>query len=478
MLSNYVKTVINQMSRRTGIRLTKAHRDILTFAHTHYETHGVPPMYTAIQKATGTNRATLEGLFPHGIASVYTWCGIPVNQGESGCKPVAHVTGEPGRNLFLDHNATTPPRSEVQDILTRYASGALGYGNPSSSTIEGKRAFDQVMQARKTLANTLGAQPHNLIFTGSGSEANNLAIKGIAFRYMDTPTKGHIITTEIEHPSVIESIHFLGMLGFDISFIPPEKDGTIDPMAVADALRSDTILVCAMAANNEIGTLSPIREIGALLKMAEVPFMVDAVQAYGRIPLSPKEMGIGLMSISGHKIYGPKGIGALYVDDSINLVPIVHGGGQELGRRAGTENVGHILAFAKAAELSHRERDQEWERLKELNSHFQKRLHDTIPGCTINGSLTSRLPHNLNVGFPGVDAGALLLSLSNAGVYVSSGSACHAGSRETSHVLQAIQANTTDYGTLRFGFGRSTTQDDIDYLFSLLPSMVGLLQGG
>lgn len=477
MLSNYIKTFMNQMSRRTGVTLTEAHRKILTFAHTHYETHGVPPLYTAIQKATGTDRPTLERLFPHGIASVYAWCGIPVKQGEDGCKPVAEVTGEQGRALFLDHNATTPPRAEIRDLMARYYSGEMGFGNPSSSSPEGKAAFDLVMNARKDIAGLIDAQPHNIIFTGSGSEANNLAIKGIACRYMDSPAKGHIITTEIEHPSVIESVHFLGMLGFDISFIPPKKDGTIDPSAIMEALRSDTILVCAMAANNEIGTITPIRKIGALLKMAEVPFMVDAVQAFGRLPLSPKEMGVTLMSFSGHKIYGPKGIGALYVDDSVDLVPVIHGGGQELGRRAGTENVGHIIALAKAAQLAHHEMDEEWDRLTRLNAYFLDRLHASVTGCVVNGSLTARIPHNLSIGFPGVDAGALLLSLANAGIAVSSGSACHSGSREVSHVLHAIQADSTRYGTLRFGLGRSTTREDIDYLFSLLPEMVRQLQG-
>ena len=465
------------MSRRTGVTLTETHRNILTFAHTHYETHGVPPLYMGIQKATGADRPTLERLFPHGIASVYAWCGIPVKQGENGCKPVPEVAGEPGWALFLDHNATTPPRPEVRDLMVRYYAGEMGFGNPSSSTLEGKTAFDLVMKARKSLASLIDAQPHNLIFTGSGSEANNLAIKGVACRYMDTPTKGHIITTEMEHPSVIEAVHFLGMLGFSISFVPPKKDGTIDPTAIMDALRSDTILVCAMAANNEIGTITPIRDIGKLLKMAEVPFMVDAVQAFGRLPLSPKEMGITLMSFSGHKIYGPKGIGALYVDDSVDLVPIVHGGGQELGRRAGTENVGHIIALAKAAELAHLEMGEEWERLKSLNAYFLDRLHESVPGCVVNGSLTARIPHNLSIGFPGVDAGALLLSLAKAEISVSSGSACHSGSRESSHVLRAIMADTTRYGTLRFGLGRGTTAEDIDYLFTLLPEMVTQLQG-
>lgn len=476
MLNNYVKTFINQMSRRTGTSLTEKHKDILEYAYTYYEKNRVGPLYTNIERNTGATREDLEVLFPHGLNSVYSWVGIPIHSVDDQCKPMAQIHVDSPREVYLDHNATTPLRKEVKEILHAYNEGQIGFGNPSSSTFLGKRAFDELMKSRTILARCLDVSPSEVIFTGNGSEANNLAIKGIALKYIQTKSKGHIITSQIEHPSVFEAIQFLGMFNFDVTFLDVDKEGLVKPSQVQNALRSDTLLVAVMAANNEIGTVNPIAEIGRICSLAEVPFMVDGVQAFGKMELKPKEMGISFLSMSAHKIYGPKGIGALFIDERYNLVPQIHGGEQEFHRRAGTENVGHIMAFGKAAELAHREMKDEMTRLTEIRDYFITCLDKHVPGYIINGSMEHRLPTNLNIGFPHVDSGALLISLNQIGVYVSGGSACGAGSKEASPVIKAIGVDTQTYGTVRFSFGLQTQKDDIDYLFHYLPEIIAQIR--
>jgi cysteine desulfurase len=372
MLNNYVKTFINQMSRRTGTVLSERHKAILEFAYSYYEKHRVGPLYANIERYTGATREDIEALFPHGLNSVFTWVGIPIHSADSLCKPIAHVRVENPREVYLDYNATTPVRKEVAKVIQKYYNGDFGYGNPSSSTFLGKRAFDEIMKARTRIARCLDVTPNEIIFTGNGSEANNMAIKGVAMKHILSKSKGHIITTQIEHPSVLEAVQFLGMFNFDVTFLDVDSNGLVTANQVQNALRSDTILVAVMAANNEIGILNPIAEIGELCRLAEVPFMVDGVQAFGKIKLNPKEMGISFLSISAHKIYGPKGIGALFVDDRFNLVPLIHGGEQEFHKRAGTENVGHIIAFGKAAELAQVEMPSEMDRIKALRLFHQK----------------------------------------------------------------------------------------------------------
>jgi len=470
MLNNYVKTFINQMARRTGIDLTDMHKRILEFVYLYYEKHRVGPMYRNIERYTGATKEDLERLFPNGLNSVYTWVGIPIQSANDLCKPIANVKVDEHREVYLDHNATTYLREEVVAVLTNYYNSKTGFGNPSSSTILGKNTFDAVRTARKEVADCLQVKPSEIIFTGSGSEANNTAIKGIGFKYIET--KGHIITSQIEHPSIIEPVQFLGMFGFDITFLDPDEKGLITADAVKEALRSDTALVTIMAVNSEIGTINPIAEIGEICRLAEVPFMVDAIQAFGKIELFPKQMGISMMSLSGHKIYAPKGIGALYVDEKISLIPLIHGGSQEFNHRAGTENVGHIMALGKAAKLAHREMRSEMKRIEKVRDYFLERLHGSCPDCIINGSLQYRLPTNLNIGFPNIDSGALLLSLNRIGIYVSAGSACSSGSKEASSVIKAIGVDTDRYGIIRFSFGLRTSIDDIDYLFKYLPGIL------
>ncbi|MDX1430278.1 MAG: cysteine desulfurase family protein, partial [Rhodothermales bacterium] len=245
---------------------------------------------------------------------------------------------------------------------------------------------------------------------------------------------------------------------------------------VEQAIRPDTILVSVMAANNEIGTLYPIAEIGALCKARDVPFHVDAIQAFGKIRIFPEELGVDLLTLSGHKIYAPKGVGALYLGPDTTLEPMIHGGGQEQGWRSGTENVAGILALGVAAKLLRIEMDERNARYAYLRQRFLNKLKETEPDAIINGTLEHRLPNNLSVGFPGVDSGSLLLSLDQIGVYVSSGSACSAGDDEISHVLEAIGVDNDRYGTIRFSFGHDTTKEDIDYLFEHLPKVLANLR--
>lgn len=475
-MNNLLKTMVNRMSKISDTALTDKHLKVLEYAQLYYEQHKVGPLYQNIKKHTGVSREEIDLLFPHGINSVYTWVGIPIHSTDNPCKPLANVTVDDFRRVYLDYNATTPLRKEIIESLATHFENPLSFGNPSSSTTLGKKAYDLVYLARAEIARGLKVKPEEIIFTGCGSEANNLALKGIAFQHLEK--KGHLISSAIEHPSVLRTLEFLQKLGFEVTYLAVDQEGRVSPQAVADHLRQDTILVSIMAANNEIGIINPISEIGLICQNAGIPLMVDAIQAFGKIPLAPKEMGISLLSMSGHKIYAPKGIGALYVDKGISLTPLIHGGGQELGLRAGTENVSAIIAFGKAASLAQREMEQENRRLQELRDFFLTQLRQTVPNFIVNGSLEGRLNNNLSIGFPGVDSGSLLLSLNQIGIYVSAGSACSAGSKDVSHVLRAIGVDTDYYGVVRFSFGLQTTQEDLEYMFKYLPEILNQLSTG
>ena len=469
-MNNYVKTMIHQMARRTGTVLTSDHYKILDYTHRYYQRHRVGPLYLNVKKQVGVSKSNIDRLFPHGLQSVYTWLGIPIHSIRRLCKPIPEIRVEDYREVYLDHNATTYPREEIIELLNEYNQSLIGFGNPSSSTDVGRRAYQLVESARERIADCLKVDPGEIVFTGGGSEANNLALKGIAFQNLEQ--KGHFITSKVEHPSVLRSMEFLQEMGFDVTYLDVDSEGRISPRSVRDHLRDDTLLVSVMAANNEIGTINPIEEIGDICRLAGVPFMVDAVQAFGRIPLKPHHAGISLMSISGHKIYGPKGVGALFIDKSKKLTPLIHGGKQEHGLRAGTENVGAINAFGRAAELILAEREKETHRLLGIREFFLTELRRIIPETIVHGCMEHRIPHNLSIGFPYIDSGALLLSLNQIGVFVSAGSACSSGNSEPSHVLRAIGADTEKYGTVRFSFGLRTSEDDLSYLFRHLPMIL------
>ncbi|GAX62677.1 cysteine desulfurase [Candidatus Scalindua japonica] len=448
--------------------------NILNFAYDYYEKNRVGPLYQKIKKNTGATKEAIEELFPHGLASVYTWVGIPIQTGRDLCKPMATVNVENFREVYLDNNATTFIRDEVRKNLVEYYSGSSGFGNPSSSTNPGILSYDIIRNSRIQISDCLKVNPEEIIFTGSGSEANNAAIKGIAFKHLDN--KGHIISSKVEHPAVLKTLEYLEDLGFSVTYLNVSKDGRVTAQSVKNNLRTDTILVSIMAINNEIGVINPISEIGKSCKEAGVPFMVDAIQGFGKITLLPKKMGLSLMTMSGHKIYAPKGVGALYVSKEISVVPLIHGGAQEYGLRAGTENVGAIMAFGQAARLACSEMEKENRRLLELRNYFLEGLRKIEPGIIVNGSLEHRTANNLNIGFPDVDSGSLLLSLNQIGVYVSSGSACSAGSTDASYTIKALGVDTDRYGIIRFSFGLSSTKEDVEYMFEYLPSILKQLK--
>lgn len=464
------------MAKVTGTVLTDEHFRVLEFASDYYQKHRIGPLYYILKKNLNITRTDIERLFPNNLKSVYSWVGIPIHSPGNQCKPVPTIQVDDFREVYFDHNATTYIRKPVAKVMSDYYDGELGYGNPSSSTNPGKEAYKLIGDARKTIADCLKVKPNEIVFTGGGSEANNLAIKGIVLGHF--PQKGHIITTRIEHASVLNSLKFLEQFGFEVTYLDVNRDGWVEPENLARHLRPSTILVSVMLVNNEIGVINPVVEIGRICREKKIPFMVDAAQAFGKMVIRPKEMGISLLTMSAHKIYGPKGTGALYMDESISLVPLIHGGNQEFGLRSGTENVGSILGFAEAARLIYTDIEKENSRLGKLQNYFLTELRKIVPDFVINGSLENRMPNNLNIGFPGVDSGALLLSLNQIGIYVSAGSACHSGSTEDSHVLLAIGADTKKYGSLRFGFGLTTTQEDIDYFIKYLPMILRKLREG
>lgn len=470
-MQSLVKTQVYQMAKATGTALTEKHLEVLEFAWDYYRERRVGPMFNNIKRFTGVTKAELETMFPNGLISLYTWVGIPVQSTAGGCKPMAFLEVENPREVYLDNNATTPIRPEVADALVSFFKDPRSFGNPSSSYNVGSIAYETIDMARKRVAACLGVDATEIYFTGSGTEANNIAIKGIADRHGG----GHIISTAVEHPAVLETLRFLETKGFAVTYLPVQYDGTVEVDALEREIRPDTILVCIMVANNEIGTIYPFTEIGGVCRRHGIPFFADAIQAFGKIPIAPKEAGIDVLSISGHKLYAPKGTGALFIDKRTKISSTVHGGGQEMGFRSGTENVAGIMALGLAATLAHSEMDNTTREMLSLRQHFLDQLNRTVPNAVINGTLANRLPNNLSVGFPQVDSGSLLLSFNQIGVYVSSGSACSAGDDAVSHVLDAIHLDSKRYGTIRFSFGRDTAIEDINYLFEHLPSILTTL---
>lgn len=464
------------MARASHTTLTKRHEAILEYTWKYYEKNKVGPLHYNLKKQIGATKEEINQLFPQGIYSIFTWTGIPIQKVDNPCKPISMIKVDNLQKVYLDHNATTYIRPEVSRVLTEYYNGNFGYANPSSSTIEGKMAYEHINSTRMTIADCLSVDPEEIIFTGSGSEANNLAIKGIAFNHIDTC--GHIITSKIEHASVLRTMEYLETLGFTISYVDVQKNGLISPEVIKKAIKHNTILVSIMLVNNEIGTINPIEEIGSICRKEQIPFMVDGVQGFGKIPLNPADIGISFLSFSGHKIYAPKGIGGLYLNHKININPLIHGGDQEMGFRSGTENVGHIIALGQAVKLTFKEMKSEWQRILELRNFFLTELRRIEPNFHINGSMDERIPHNLSIAFPHVDSNALLLSLNSIGINVSAGSSCSSGKTGTSHVLKAIGANTLDYGTIRFSFGLKTTKKGLEYLFAYLPEILQQIKEG
>jgi cysteine desulfurase len=363
--------------------------------------------------------------------------------------------------VYLDHQATTPVAPEVFEAMRPYFTEQ--FGNPSSRSHAFGWAADQAVEAaRGQVAALIGCKPMEVVFTSGATEADNLAVRGVAHAYRERGT--HLITTQFEHHAVLDPCKRLEKEGFQVTYLPVGRDGIVDPVEVEKALTPKTILVSVMHVNNEIGTVQPLAEIGKLCKARGALFHTDAVQGVGKLPVSVDGMGIDLLSLTAHKIYGPKGIGALYVRMSgprVRLVPLVDGGGQEKGRRSGTLNVPGIVALGKACELAGQVEQAEAERLTALRDRLWQGLSMRLDGIRINGHPTARIPGNLNLAFEDVEAGALIMSLKD--IALSPGSACSSGATEASHVLRAIGIGDLAHSSVRFGLGRSTTEEEIDH---------------
>lgn len=364
------------------------------------------------------------------------------------------------RQIYLDHASTTPVRPEVVEAMTPYF--IEHFGNPSSIYPLGQEASDAVAAARESLAGLIGAAPREIFFTSGGTESDNWAIKGFA---RANAAKGrHIITSAIEHHAVLHTCQALEREGFEVTYLPVDEHGLVSVEDFKAAMRPDTILASIMFANNEIGTIEPIRQLAAAAHEANVVFHTDAVQAFGHEPIDVNELGIDMLSASSHKIYGPKGVGLLYVRRGVKLQNLLDGGQQERGRRGSTENVPGIVGFARAAELAVDELAPEHNRQLALRDHAIRRILAEIPSAKLNGSWESRLANNVNFSFEFIEGEGMLLQLAARGICVSSGSACTSGSLDPSHVLLAIGLpHEIAHGSLRLTLGRDTTLEDVDF---------------
>lgn len=364
------------------------------------------------------------------------------------------------RQIYLDHASTTPVRPEVVEAMAPYFTEH--FGNPSSIYPLGQEASDAVAAARESLASLIGTTPREIFFSSGGTESDNWALKGFA---RANATKGrHIITSAIEHHAVLHTCEALEREGFEVTYLPVDEHGLVSVEDFKAAIRPNTILASIMFANNEIGTIEPIRELAAAAHEASVVFHTDAVQAFGHEPIDVNELGIDMLSASSHKIYGPKGVGLLYVRRGVKLQNLLDGGQQERGRRGSTENVPGIVGFARAAELAAEEIVPERDRQLALRDHAIRRILEEIPSAKLNGSWESRLANNVNFSFEFIEGEGMLLQLAARGICVSSGSACTSGSLDPSHVLLAIGLpHEIAHGSLRMTLGRDTTLADIDF---------------
>lgn len=378
------------------------------------------------------------------------------------------------KEIYLDYAGATPVDPRVKRVVLDCMDE---FGNASSVHLAGRRAKEIIDESRKKISGILGSRPEEVIFTGSGTESDNLAIFGVARVYKKSGK--HMVTSKIEHPAVLRVCRYLEEHeGFKVSYLDVKKNGVIDPVAVANALTPGTVLVSIMYANNEIGTIQPIEKISRIIKKFKNDKMIplfhsDACQAAGSLDLDVKKLGVDLMTLNGSKIYGPKGVGCLYVRKGVSLTPIIFGGDQENGLRAGTENITAIAGFAKALELADREKSKENARLSKLRDLIIDSILETIPGSHLNGDRIQRLPNNINISFGGIDGEMLVLILDQEGIQVSTGSACTAGSTGYSHVLKGIGlSDKLAKGSIRITLGRITTKKEAKALLNILPQAI------
>ena len=377
------------------------------------------------------------------------------------------------RFIYLDHAATTSVSPAVLEKMLPYFSAY--YGNPSSVYSIARDTKQAIDSARDAVAGAVGASPNEIFFTGSGSESDNWAIKGAAAANVK---KGrHVITSAIEHHAVLDACGYLEKNGYSVTYLPVDSFGLVSPDALSQALRDDTALVSVMAANNEIGTLQPIKQLAGIAKSRGALFHTDAVQAAGAVPLDLGDLGVDLLTMASHKFYGPKGVGALYIKSGTKVEKFIHGGGQERGKRAGTENVAGVVGFAEALKSAVADMETNNKKLRALRDRTIREVMSVIPYTILNGHPVERLPNNANFAFRFIEGESLLLMLDMKGIGASSGSACTSGSLDPSHVLLAIGlAHETAHGSLRITFGLDNTEEDVDYLLETLPPIVQRLR--
>ncbi len=373
------------------------------------------------------------------------------------------------RRVYFDHNATTPLAPEALEAMMPYLTEE--YGNASSIHSVGQRARAGVEQARAQVAALIGARDKEIVFTSGGTEADNMAIRGVVGA-ADRLHK-HVVTSTIEHHAVLNTCQALEAEGVAVTYVPVSRGGLVDPEAVRRAITPDTVLITIMHANNELGTVQPIAEIAHIAREHKIPFHTDAVQSVGKIPVNVSELGVDLLSLSAHKIYGPKGVGALCIRRNTRLKPLFFGGHHERDRRAGTENVAGIVGFGAAAELARAHLAEEGKRLAALRDELERRLLSSIPHCGVNGDPARRTPNTTNIHFDYIEGEPLVIALDLKGVAVSTGAACSSGAVEPSHVLTAVGLPPERArASLRFSLGHASTREDVDYVAEVLPAVV------
>lgn len=379
------------------------------------------------------------------------------------------------RKLYLDNAATTRVKKEVLDEMLKYFSDF--YGNPSSQLYElGRKSKEAVENARKTVADFINADEKEIYFTAGGSESDNWALKGIAFANFNKG-KNHIITTRIEHHAILHTCEYLKKFGIETTYLDVDKYGMVDLDELKEAIRPETMLISVMYANNEIGTIQPIEEIGEIAKEHGIIFHVDAVQALGSVKIDVKKQHIDLLSMSAHKIGGPKGVGGMFIRKGIKIDNFIHGGAQERGKRAGTEGVQNIVGFGKAVEIAQRDFDKHVERLTVLRNRLIEGIKNNIPDVVLNGHPTKRLPNNVNFSYKYVEGESILLLLDMEGIAASSGSACTSGSLDPSHVLLATGLDHgTAHGSIRFTLSEEATEEDIDFTVETMKKIIARLR--
>ena len=377
------------------------------------------------------------------------------------------------RRVYMDHNATTPVHPEVLEAMMPFFRDQ--FGNASSIHWAGREVKKFLDEAREKVAALMNADPQEILFTGCGTESDNMAIKGVASTHQD---KGrHIITSKVEHHAVLHTCQFMEGLGYQISYLSVDRDGLIDLEELRRSIRPDTVLVTIMFANNETGTITPVQEIGEICREKGVTFHTDGVQAVGKIPIDLKKLPVDILSLSGHKLNTPKGIGAQFIRKGTKLSPLIHGGAQERNRRAGTENIPYIIGLGKACEIAQRDFQKRHEYLRNLRDRLQEGISQAVPHVELNGHPVRRLPNTLNASFLYVEGESLLLNMDLEGIAVSSGSACSSGSADASHVILAMgKSPLVAQSAIRFSLGLTSAAGDVDYVLEVLPRIIERLR--